>query len=406
MNDQSNPEVTRRRFLQGAAAAGIGSVAGGMAAEAAPAKGKLPTNPLGQTKLQVTKVSYGSLHTAGGRGGAVLKSVIEAGVNMVHNSSSYTRGNAIRAMGKVFADNPGMRDKLVLCVKGKRDDLEPELDEMLTALHTDHVDVYLPTLHNPDPARLDQLRKLQDALKKKGKIKFAGFVCHGALNDVLEMVLTKAPGYFDAALLTTQPILAAKYAGGGDIPKHINKKQLAKFKDEGPRYVENLGKLKKQGLGVISMKSNAREAMKAGADVFQAHCKTLLAAGADTVLYTFGAIQEVHTLKKLDLRTTAMTPRERRLADEFHQRWAAACLMCSRCTNSCPQGLPVNDLMRIRMYREQGYDCNHAVDTYHDLSGDLAALASRCGDCTACSNTCPVGLASAERVRYVTSLYT
>ncbi|MBN1346484.1 MAG: aldo/keto reductase [Phycisphaerae bacterium] len=396
MSDQSNMDVTRRGFLRSAAAVGMGSVAAGLsgrvgAAEAKAPAAQLPTNPLGaRTKLNVTRVSYGSLNTSGGRGSQLLQMVVEAGVNMVHNSSSYKNGNAIDAMGKVFDKNKGMRDKLTLCLKGRAADLEGELDKMLKDLHTDHCDVYLPELHDPDERRLDKIRKVQDDLKKKGKIRFTGFVCHGALNKVFEMVLAKAPKYFDAALISTEMIVTASGGGGNDETK---------------QYMANVKKLKEDGIGIISMKSKAREAMNKGKDTFQAHCKALLAGGADTVLFTFASLQQVDTLKQMDLKSLAMTSRERHLAKAFHARHAGACLMCSRCTESCPRGMPVNDLMRIRMYHDENGDCDYARDTYRDLGGDLKALASGCGSCTACKDACPIGLAGSEHVRYVTSIY-
>lgn len=393
MSGKPKTDVTRRRFLQSAAAAGAGlGAVGSSEAAGAQAGGKAmqPTRVLGRTKLKITAVTYGSLNTSGGRGSQVLELCIkEAGINMVHNSSTYRNGNAMKAMGKVFADNPGMRDKLVLCLKGQQRDLVGELDQMLKDLHTDHCDVYLPTLHESDKGRLNEIMRLQDDLKKKGKIKFTGFVCHGSLNKVFEMVLAEAPKYFDAVLVSTQMIITAKK--GGDA--------------EADRYMKNLAQLKKNGVGIISMKSSAREAMTKGPETFQAHSKTLLAGGADTVLFTFGAIQEVHNLEQIDLTTTAMAPWERALADAFHRTCVGACRMCSACTAACPQGLPVNDLMRIRMYHDIHHDFGYARDTYADLPGDVAAKVARCGPCTACKDACPVGEANADRVRYVTSLF-
>jgi uncharacterized protein len=397
MSDQSHASFTRRRFLQGAAAVGIGTVAPAIGAEAAgEAKAKLPTNPLGRTKLDVTKISYGALNTEGPpRGGQVLKMCIDAGVNMVHVSTSYKGGNSIKAMGDVFAKNPGMREKLVLCLKGrpeKADALAPELEQMFKALHTDLCDVYLPVLHEPNRKHLEETMKVVDEMKKAGKIRFKGFVCHSTMNAVLEMVLDVAPNYFDAALLSTELIIASQT--GKD-----------KAKEDGTRFVENLGKLKKQGLGVISMKSKAREAMKAGAPTFQAHCKALLSGGADTVLFTFETVQQVDVIREIDLKQTAMAPWERRLAEDFQLSRGPGCLMCSKCTGSCPQGLPVSDLMRIRMYHDIYGDIDHAQATYRELSGDVAQLASACGSCTACNRACPIGLASADKVRYVASLF-
>lgn len=399
MSDPSNPSLTRRRFLQGAAAVGVGSMTSTLAAEGAgESKGKLPTNPLGRTKLDVTRISYGALMTEGPpRGGQILKMCIDAGINMVHVSTSYRNGNSIKAMGDTFVKNPGMREKLVLCLKGRPENakaLAPELEEMFRSLHTDVCDVYLPVLHEPKKKHLEETMKVVDDLKKAGKIKYKGFVCHGAMNEVLEMVLDVAPGYFDAALLSTEMIVVAK-TGTGD----------GKAKDTAQRFVGNLDKLKKQGLGIISMKSKAREAMKAGAPTFQAHCKTLLGGGADTVLFTFESVQQVDVIKEIDLKQIAMTPWEKQLARDFQLACGPSCLMCGQCTASCPLRLPVNDLMRIRMYHDVHGDIDHARATYRELGGDLAQPASMCGDCDACNRACPIGLASAEKVRYVTSLF-
>ncbi len=388
MNDQYQSDLSRRRFLQGAAAVGAGAMSHGVA-EAAAGGAKLGTKTLGKTKLKVTQVTYGSLHTSGGQGAKVLELIVKSGVNMVHNSSSYRGGNAMRAMGQVFKTNKGMRDKLTLCLKGKDRDLEGELDKMLKDLYTDRCDVYLPTLHDPDPGRLDELMKVQDDLKKKGKIRFTGFVCHGALNEVFEMVLAKAPKYFDAALLTTEPMVSAAKGEKGDAE----------------RYMKNITALKKNGLGVISMKSHAREAMAKGADTFQVHCKTLLKQGSDTVLFTFDSIQQVGKLKEIDLTSLAMTPHEKALAHRFYAECGHVCQMCGRCTAACPQGLPVNDLMRIHMYHDEHHDCEYARDTFRDLGRGIAAKAAQCGDCTICHEACPHGLAGAKRVQYVASLF-
>jgi predicted aldo/keto reductase-like oxidoreductase len=395
MDAREKDDVTRRRFLQGAAAAGMAPVSAALAGQAKPEGGGPAKGPLGRTGLQVSRIGLG------GRSGRILRPAVEAGINLVHNSTQYGFGSVIREMGAAFAKRPGLRERLVLCLKGKHKDLERELDGMLKALHTDHADVYLPQLLSPDRACLEGLVKLQDALKAKGKIRFKGFVCHVNLNEVLEMVLGEAPGFFDAALLATQSIVVAAH-GDGQTPSYMSR--LGKPKDDVPRFMANLGKLKKQGLGVISMKSGTPQAMAAGPRVLQAHLKTVLAGGADTVLCTLASIQQMEVITGLDLATAA-TPWERRLAREFHGRLPAACLMCGACARGCPRNIPVSDLMRIRLYQDEYCDAEYARLTYDELGGEVAALASNCGSCTVCHDACPVGLASAEKVRYVTSLF-
>ena len=69
------------------------------------------------------------------------------------------------------------------------------------------------------------------------------------------------------------------------------------------------------------------------------------------------------------------------------------------------RGLPVSDLMRIRMYHDEYGDVECAREAYRELRGNVARASSACGSCTACSDACPIGLASAHTVRYVTSLF-
>ncbi len=102
--------------------------------------------------------------------------------------------------------------------------------------------------------------------------------------------------------------------------------------------------------------------------------------------------------------TVAQFPAGLATLTDFDQSRAGACLMCADCRKACPRGLPVNDLMRIRMYCEEYGWPEHARSEFALLGKDVAALASGCGDCTRCAEVCPVRLASAESVRRVASL--
>ncbi|HOW19298.1 MAG TPA: 4Fe-4S dicluster domain-containing protein, partial [Phycisphaerae bacterium] len=75
------------------------------------------------------------------------------------------------------------------------------------------------------------------------------------------------------------------------------------------------------------------------------------------------------------------------------------------CARACPNGVPVNDLMRIRMYHEEYGWPDHARSEFRALGGDLAALTARCGDCTACAAACPVKLASAQNVQRIAVMF-
>jgi len=360
--------------------------------EKQPQKPLLPAGVLGRTKYPVTLVSFGAILLAGKTGTRVLKMAIDRGVNLVHTSQSYGRGKSTQAVGDLFKTEKRYRDKVLLCVKSFHPEKESEIDDMLRTLGTDHVEVAMTELHKPDPKRLEAIQRQQDNLKKKGKVRYTGFVCHSDMNDVMELVLDKAPGYFDVALM------AMKLVPGLGTPE-------GKAQAKGKRFLENLGALRKKRIGILSIKSGARDAVTKGAKVFQPHVKAYLEAGADSILTSMNSFGQVEMISGLDLKSPHLTPAERKAAAEFHKSQAGTCLMCGDCAKACPQKLPVSDLMRFRMYHEEYGWPEHARAEYAALGVDFNRSARNCGDCSACADVCPVGLAGPQTVRRAASLF-
>ncbi len=396
MNGSDRRESTRREFLRsaayGAAAAGLGGVAM-TATAAAPAGGKKPALPhglLGRTKYPVTRVSFGAILISERLGTRVLKAAIDEGVNLVHTSMSYVRGKSLAAVGDLFKTEKAYRDKVFLCLKSYTPEKESEIDDMLKILATDHADVICTEIHTPDPARLEAVQKQQDALKKKGKLRHTGFVCHVDMNGVIEMILAKAPDYFDVALMSMAM-----------APRPGDKSAAA---DKTARFVKNLKALHARGVGILSMKSGARKAVQQGAEVFEPHAKALLELGADSVLTSINTLDQVEMVKGLRFKGLPMSPAERASAARFQVGRSAACLMCGDCAKACPAALPVHDLMRFRMYCEEYGWHEHARAEFAALGPRIAAAASACDGCSACADACSVKLAGADAVRRVVSL--
>jgi len=165
------------------------------------------------------------------------------------------------------------------------------------------------------------------------------------------------------------------------------------------RFLANIKGLRKQGVGIISMKSGAKRAVGRGKRLFEPHCKSVLQAGADTVLTSFGNFNEVEVVPQLDLSSLAMTGFERRLTAALCD---GDCMMCGACTHACPQGLPVADLVRVGSYPSSADWAEHAVGEYAALGMSEAQVASACSGCAgACSGACPIQLASGKHVRRV-----
>ena len=63
------------------------------------------------------------------------------------------------------------------------------------------------------------------------------------------------------------------------------------------------------------------------------------------------------------------------------------CLMCGACTDSCPQGLQVSDVVRCSdYYLENAEYVEMAFETYRELSRTPSLAA--CGSCSICEKAC------------------
>ena len=408
MSNDRYDGLTRREFIRAAggsaAVVGMGALTGVAPGQvqtrpADRSKGKpkypkpvLPYGMLGRTEYPVTLISFGAILIREKLGTRVVKAGIDRGINLLHTSASYTKGNSIQAIGELFKAEKGYRDKVFLCLKSYHPEKESEIDEMLAALSTDHVDAIFTEFHEGRPERLEALQAQQDKLKKKGKIRHTGFVCHGDMNGVMELILAKAPEYFDVTLMSMSMLPPPE------------KRKPGAAEDAGQRFLKNLKALRGKGVGILAMKSGARSAVTKGAEVFLPHARNVLEGGADSVLASMDTFDQVEMVKGLDLRSPHATPKDKKAEADFQRSRGDVCLMCGDCTKACPHGIPVSDLMRVRMYHQEYGWADHARAELATLGVEAGTLASVCAGCIACSRACPVNLASARTVHGVAGL--
>jgi predicted aldo/keto reductase-like oxidoreductase len=68
---------------------------------------------------------------------------------------------------------------------------------------------------------------------------------------------------------------------------------------------------------------------------------------------------------------------------------------CGACLSSCPEELPINDVLRHRMYFEDYRSERQAMDLYARLEKNAAV----CAGCSApCTGACPLGIPIRERM--------
>jgi predicted aldo/keto reductase-like oxidoreductase len=220
-------EVSRRRFLQGAAVAGAAAVipASSVTSEAqatkpnapegslpnpivpgAPGESGAPTpsfevprRPMGSTGLQVSILGMGGYHlgtvpTQDEVNNMVAKA-IDHGINFFDNAWEYHKGLSEERVGTALK---GKRDQVIVmtkvCTHGRKKDVAMRmLEESLTRLQTDHLDVWQihEVVYYNDPEKIyapDGVLEALTAAKQQGKVRFVGFTGHKNPSIHLEML--------------------------------------------------------------------------------------------------------------------------------------------------------------------------------------------------------------------------
>ena len=233
-----NNEVTRRRFLQGAAVAGAAAVVpvAGSAEAAAQARngggtflphgsaavddGSLPdpiipnfpgaygdptpsfTCPkraLGSTGLQTSILGMGGYHLGTAEGQMEVNNMVakamDHGINFFDNAWEYHKGVSEERVGTALK---GKRDQAIVmtkvCTHGRKKELAMQmLEESLTRLQTDHLDVWQvhEVIYYNDPELAYAMDGVLEALtlaKQQGKVRFVGFTGHKNPSIHLDML--------------------------------------------------------------------------------------------------------------------------------------------------------------------------------------------------------------------------
>ena len=232
--DPAQKEVSRRRFIKGAALTGVSavaplaSVAGPSAARAQSAnpesalQSASSVNPIvpnfagdygrensasfevqkramGKTGLQVSILGVGGFHL-----GTVptqkevtemVAKALDHGINFFDNAWEYHKGVS---EGRVGIALKGKRDRAIVmtkvCTHGRKKDLAMQmLEESLTRLQTDHLDVWQvhEVIYYNDPELAydaDGVLEALTAAKQQGKVRFVGFTGHKNPSIHLDML--------------------------------------------------------------------------------------------------------------------------------------------------------------------------------------------------------------------------
>lgn len=177
--------------------------------------------PLGKSGIEVSGLAWGMWRFAGRDVGAateLINAAFDAGITLFDTADIYGFvsptvgfGDAEVLLGEVFAENPGMRQRMVLATKGgimppipydsSPAYLSAAIDASLMRLKTDHVDLW--QIHRPDVLTHPQeiARTVEDAVKA-GKVRSFG------VSNFTQAQIATFSQFLTVPIVSTQPELS------------------------------------------------------------------------------------------------------------------------------------------------------------------------------------------------------
>lgn len=392
--------MDRRQFLQAGA---LGALLPGRPSSAAAAAG----NPerrgiqayrrLGRTGFEVSDISFGSSRLRAGQEHLVHRA-LDHGINYFDGADSYTGGTSERVLGQALK---GRRDQVYLVSKTKswpsssHTEIMQALDESLQRLQTDYVDVYLNhAVNEVDRMANPEWGEFVERAKAAGKIRASGMSGHaGRLVDCLDYAIDHdlADVILVAYNFGQDPAFYEQFARSFDY--------VAKQPDL-PRVLEKAGK---HDVGVVVMKTlmgarlnDMRPYEDGGATFAQAAFRWVLSnpnVDALVISMTGEALIDEYVGAS---GASAVTARDVELLRHYaHLNGTSYCRhACNDCEGACPYGVPIADVLRVRMYATDYEDAAFARREYAMLASDASACMSCSGE--PCRNACSHGLPIAE----------
>jgi len=370
------------------ATAAVGAPARPAAAEGEPAIRERRT--LGRTGLEISDIGYGSSRT---KDPAVVRHALARGINYFDTAEMYKDGASENAIGEALA---GRRDDVILASKvvfkpdHQQADAMKALEGSLKRLRTDRIDVYFNHSVNAI-VRLqnDEWYAFVEKAKAQGKIRFTGMSGHGGnlvacIDHAVEHDLVD--------------VILAGYNWGQDPAFY--QRLLRNFDFVAPQVglPDALDRARAKGIGVIAMKTlrgarlnDMRPYEYGGATTAQAAFRWTLRGGhVDALIVSMTSKAQVD---EYVAASGAAKPTAAEL--DWLDRYLAQAPEgycehgCSVCEASCPDGVPVSEVLRTRMYARDYADLAYAREDYARLGVNAAA----CADCAApCASSCPSGI--------------
>ncbi len=330
---------------------------------------------LGRTGAMVSDISLGSGRI---KDVEIARRAMDRGVNYFDTAPDYAETGSERLLGQAMK---GRRDKMFVATKFcvadghlPNDTPVPKIieavEDSLQRLQTDYVDlVHVHSCDRVERLMAPNIHEAFDRLKEQGKARFLGVSTHTPnLEEVANTAIDS--GRFDVMMLAYHfsmwpnfdHILEKAHAHDVGIVamktlKGAKQANLADFRDERSAYSQAAFRW---------VLSNPNVSCLVVSFYNLQH--------VDEYLYASGA-------KVRDADVALLRRYDELTAGDYCQPH------CGRCLDSCAYDLPINDVLRYRMYfKDYGWE-KEGMRLYARLERNAAA----CLGCSApCANTCPI----------------
>jgi uncharacterized protein len=219
----------------------------------------VPRRPLGRTSLEVSALGIGGYHLGSANSDSeatqIVNEALDAGVNFFDNAWEYHQGLSEERLGRALK---GKRDRAVVmtkvCTHGRDKKVAMrQLEESLTRLQTDHLDVWQihEVIYENDPDMIFAANGAAEALleaKQQGKVRFLGFTGHKDPSIHLKMLSHDFP--FDTVQMPLNCLDATFRSFETGVLPEVNRRGMAAL---GMKSLGGSGELVREGAVVVSM---------------------------------------------------------------------------------------------------------------------------------------------------------
>ena len=220
---------------------------------------EIPRRSLGRTGLEVSALGIGGYHLGSANSDAeatqIVTEALDAGVNFFDNAWEYHQGLSEERLGRALR---GRRDRAVVmtkvCTHGRHRNIAMrQLEESLTRLQTDHLDVWQihEVIYENDPDLIFAPNGAAEALleaRRQGKVRFLGFTGHKDPSIHLKMLSHNFP--FDTVQMPLNCLDATFRSFESNVLPEVNRRGMAAL---GMKSLGGSGELVSEGAVVVTM---------------------------------------------------------------------------------------------------------------------------------------------------------